>query len=480
MSNFQKYKTLIESKTFWVNLLTAIVGVCMALGGQQWVSDNPQLAAWLASTVALANIVLRFVTTTQISGLFALLLCLFCCSTASAQNGLLVGNRAATLKAYFPLVDDANLQRILNDPATVLYTEAEIPKVVSMWQGVNGISRRIVAAENNADPGSLQFPWMRPAGTDDVKGLDTVRFLHLPIVNGERLPIAYFRSVIPPDSSPAAQWIYPAGTTIGEVLAMPGPDGYSYPFELRIRYKMVNYWEVDVFRPFATPAELAAAIKERRPNWMTTTALRTAIGALEGPANLGKAKIFDNQPARAIIRQEAGWDIVPDLQDPKLVGELLRGTVWTSVYGTVWKSDGKLEAYAPGSQAAFNIVPAGYSGTTLKVDAFSCARCHENTLHHVNEFAQHQTRYADGTQRFWYGRIRGSDGIFSFHPFDPARIPGGGQTVPPTLRQSLVQAGVVALYDPRRHPESLYTLVTEYDPRYRATSNPMRVVTGGN
>ena len=39
---------------------------------------------------------------------------------------------------------------------------------------------RSFAAENNADPGSLSFPWLHPGGTDRVQNLETVRFLHLP------------------------------------------------------------------------------------------------------------------------------------------------------------------------------------------------------------------------------------------------------------------------------------------------------------
>lgn len=471
-------KSLVQSKTFWVNLLTAIVAMATALGGQDWIAENPKLAAGLASLIAMLNIALRLMTIAPINSFFVLILALCLTSTASAQNALLVGDRASTLKGYFPKVDDPYLQSVLDDTQTILYTEDVMPKVVSMWQGVNGVSRRIVAAENPRDPGSLQFPWMRPAGTDDVEGLNTVRFIHLPTVNGVRLPIVWFRSRIPPDQAAAVQWIFPYGTTVGEVLAYQGPDGLDYPFELRVRYRMRTYWEVDVLRPFATSTDLAAAIKERRPQWQQVPRLLAAVSALEGPANFGKVTLKDGQPARAIIRQESGWDIVPDLGDAKLVAELLRGTTFTSVYETPWKSDGQRVAYAPGSQAAFNIVPAKYSGAAIKVSQQSCARCHSTTLHHVNEFAEHTRRYADGTQRFWYGRIRGSDGIFSFHPYEPSAIPGGGQTVAPVFRQSLITAGVLEQYSSARHPDSHYGIAHDYDPSNAANSRPMNVVTG--
>lgn len=470
-------KPFWTSKTFIVNVISTFIAVGGAIVGQDWIAANPGWTASITAALAFANIILRFVTTIPVS-VMALMLALLCCSTASAQNTLLVSpERAATLKAYFPPVDDPSLQAILNDPQTILYTEAEIPKVVSMWQGVKGISRRIVAAEDGNDPGSLQFPWMKPAGTDDVKGLNTVRFLHLPTVNGQRQPVVYFRGRIPPDQAAAVQWIFPYGTTVGEVLAYPGPDGLDYPFELRIRYRMQDYWEVDVLRPFATSAELAAAIKERRPQWESMATLASAVRALEGPATFGVARIVDKMPARAVIRQETAWDVVPAIE-PKLVAELLRGTRFTSVYETAWKSDGVKVAYAPGTLSEFSIVPPKYSGAAIKVSQQSCARCHSTTLHHVNEFAQHRQQYQDGTLRSWYGRIRGSDGIFSFHPFDPQFIPGGGATVAPVIRQSMVQAGAVAQYNQAIHPASHYRIAHDYDPTNAASSRPMNVVTG--
>ena len=63
------------------------------------------------------------------------------------------------------------------------------------------------------------------------------------------------------------------------------------------------------------------------------------------------------------------------------------------------------------------------------------------------ESAGQQVREAG---RDWYGRIRGSDGIFSFHPFDPNSISGNGYPAPVRMRDELVSSGVIERYDALR------------------------------
>jgi len=55
-----------------------------------------------------------------------------------------------------------------------------------------------------------------------------------------------------------------------------------------------------------------------------------------------------------------------------------------------------------------------------------------------------------------YGRIRGSDGIFSFHPFALESISGNGYGSAVRMRSELEVAGVIARYDRSRHPRSVY------------------------
>ena len=63
--------------------------------------------------------------------------------------------------------------------------------------------------------------------------------------------------------------------------------------------------------------------------------------------------------------------------------------------------------------------------------------------------------------RDWYGRIRGSDGIFSFHPFDPSCISYNGYEQQARLRDEFVEGGLIERYDSSKHPSEHYTRVPE-------------------
>ncbi|MCA9108065.1 MAG: hypothetical protein KDA83_21840, partial [Planctomycetales bacterium] len=60
-------------------------------------------------------------------------------------------------------------------------------------------------------------------------------------------------------------------------------------------------------------------------------------------------------------------------------------------------------------------------------------------------------------RRDWYGDIRGSDGIFSFHPFDRTAISGNGQSTRVSLRADFVEAGILAPFDATKHDEANYS-----------------------
>lgn len=55
-------KSILKSRTFWVNALTLVAGVSGYLIGQDLIQDNAQLVAILASVQGAVNIALRLVT----------------------------------------------------------------------------------------------------------------------------------------------------------------------------------------------------------------------------------------------------------------------------------------------------------------------------------------------------------------------------------------------------------------------------------
>src|SRR5690606_26322986 len=123
-------------------------------------------------------------------------------------------------------------------------------------------------------------------------------------------------------------------------------------------------------------------------------------------------------------------------------------TLFRSAEGEIWLvAAGNKPAYAPTTQASFHIVPRNYDAGFIAVDQDSCSRCHNSVNRHVDEF---------DSRRDWYGRVRGSDQIFSFHPFEPGSISYNGFSSTPRMRHALVRAGLLEHYDARRHPATIY------------------------
>jgi hypothetical protein len=102
------------------------------------------------------------------------------------------------------------------------------------------------------------------------------------------------------------------------------------------------------------------------------------------------------------------------------------------------------------SMQAFSLVCAGYEGTFLGTTRDSCSNCHRDTLKAARAFDRF---------RGWYGRVRGSDEILSWHPVSPASVSRNGFTFWPALRREFVEAGIVERYEPTRHPAGRYTIL---------------------
>jgi hypothetical protein len=57
------------SKTFWLNLLTALGAVLAAVAGSDLIAEYPKAAAIVAAGIAGVNIALRFVTVLPLEGM---------------------------------------------------------------------------------------------------------------------------------------------------------------------------------------------------------------------------------------------------------------------------------------------------------------------------------------------------------------------------------------------------------------------------
>jgi len=82
-----------------------------------------------------------------------------------------------------------------------------------------------------------------------------------------------------------------------------------------------------------------------------------------------------------------------------------------------------------------NILPANYIAPMIGMDIEDCMKCHNHVNKHVDNF--------DRVGRDWYGYVRGSNNIFSFHPFDRSAISRNGGMLPIRYNSELLKAGYV-------------------------------------
>ncbi len=377
-------------------------------------------------------------------------------SAKSQPFRLMTAERDSAFRRLLPEVDDPNLQEKFEDPRLILYTEREMPQAYQDWStmlpGVHSPTYNISA--DGGEPfgnGNREFPWSTPAGTHRTSNVSTFKFLWLPEdENGRVQPVVWYRKRLPGDNSAGYAWLFPVGALVGEVLYMTGADGRAYTFEVRVRNREEGAWGVDVFRPFPEAESLAQAIKDRRPAWEDDNELVALVSHLESNTALPKQTLRDSQPGKAVFRQQMGVDSLPPINDG-LAAELLGGTQFKSVLAEYWRIDeAGLVTFAPTTEDSFHVIPQNYDGGFVQPDRDSCIRCHETVAASVRDF---------NFSRDWYGRIRGSDGIFSFHPFDPSTISYNGYGNSVRMRGSMEQGGVLERYDPDVHPVDVYQTV---------------------
>mgnify|MGYP001125191604 CR=1 FL=1 len=360
-------------------------------------------------------------------------------------------------RAYLPKIEgDPQVERMLQDPRLILYTEAEMPRAYQFWdnqlQGIHSAYYNISA--NGSEPygnGNIEFPWGTPAGTHRSRYVRSFRFLWLPYDHqGRYYPIVWYRKQLSGDSSMGYAWTFPIGTVVGEVLQQRAYDGKYYTFEMRLRMREADDWAVDVFRPFPTAEHLARRIRELRPSFADDPELTRLVEHLEQPRRLPNMTLADYHPRRT-FHQRMGVDSLPPIDD-RLAIELLTTTPFRSALGETWRfgADGNY-TFAPTTSDTFHVVPQNYDAGFISVDRHSCVRCHETVNQHVNRFQ---------SGRDWYGRIRGSDGIFSFHPFDPSSIAGNGIGRGVAMRRELIEAGILAPFDQQRHTSRVYRRIS--------------------
>jgi len=355
---------------------------------------------------------------------------------------LMDAEREKVYRGLLPKVEDAKVQAMLADACLLLYTEEEMPRChqdfSGMLQGIHSPWYNISATKPQ-EPfgnGNREFPWGHTAGTDEAENCRSFKFLLLP----EGKPIAVFQHE--PEqlfsnvqASSCYGWLFPVGTVVGEVLIQKDGKGTWHPFEVRIRTRTSETWVPDVFRPFATNRDMLAELRKIRPEADTSNVTISTVA-------------FRNRhPDKVVIDDSGVLSGLPEMSEEEV--RTLLDRPFVSVAGKQWgksNADGS-PIDGPMSNQAFGLIPKGYTGCAVHVTKESCMKCHDSTQQHVNRFEN---------ARDWYGSVRGSSGILSFHPFDASCISDSGTPRGVKFRQDLIDAGIVATFDERKHGSDDY------------------------
>ncbi len=386
-------------------------------------------------------------------------------SETTTIKSLIPAERLAKIKAALPQVQYNAVGAIFKSAETLWYdhdvmtptyqdsvgvnSNADWPRPVAKGPDTNPAIAGLFDAKNKR----WQFPFSVTAGTDKSENVKVVNFLHLPHVNGKPLSVPIW-TVNKNANRPNWNWVYPIGTTFGEVIFIEN-SGELLATEVRIRKRYKSGWATNSFRPFPTARHLSDAIKDKRNNWRNDTKLTRMVDHLEDNGSLKSETITGKAALAASFRQESGVDQLPNFEDPALVKELLTKTVFVSAYGKVWKDSGSVKSFAPTTSESISIVPSNFQGHFLEISDDSCTRCHKDSGKKVSD-------YYDGL--YLYGEVWGKDGIFSFHPFDESEFKKIRQTGngPDNyydnrkINSKLSEMGIFERYDAAKHGTDLY------------------------
>lgn len=368
------------------------------------------------------------------------------CKPAELNPGMLMSpEKAATLKSAFPEMMKPEIAELFAR-ANLYWTDEEMPPVQQQGGAL------LPPQTGGTRDGNTDFPWRVSGGVHNCEKVGTFKFLVLPEQpDGAPWPVVAQGNTsldVARDRNDVIAWWFPIGTTIGEVLTLTGPDGTQYPFEVRLRTREADGWAIRLFANYTTAANLAEGIKLLRPEWASDATLVAAVDRLEASPRIVRHKVTDaglhGQNGRTTFTSVDLYETLPKLP-ADLVRQLLTEAAFEELTDSAWRETQAGPVYRPTADE-FSIVPAKYTGAMLGTDRESCMRCHQDT-----------GRRANRTENTWLGRVRGSDGIFSFNPVDPSTT---RREQPKIKNRILGEAGIVAVFDPAKHPPEVYRQIS--------------------
>ena len=349
-----------------------------------------------------------------------------------------------------PRTNDPELRRLFTSTGTVFY------KLPQVWQHYVPASR---IEEKNLTTGetayytrshryglyhasylpefhaNANFPWETTVGLNTSfkktnNPYRTINFINLPRneETGKFFPVLVV-------SDYPVKWIYPAGTTVGEIIYVTH-RGRRYIQEVRTRQKSTDSidWEPAMYRPIISQEEyeLATGQKSHEPS--------------------KKYFHFRNPQETEVFAMEGLVERLPALSEDK-VKELL---------SKPFKAVDIDDTWSPAADQDFHILPRDYCLDLLGgVDSHTCASCHRQTQISVRNLTPRDPDVVKNPLKV--GNIRGCDAVFSWHPFKMASVKRSPEdkTETVSLREYDRQKGFVVLSERNRSYGEQYKL-TEF------------------
>lgn len=319
------------------------------------------------------------------------------------------------LQLSMPVTSDVELKRILDDPKTIFYKlppvwQHYIPSSKIEWTNVTlgtkkyfytdpvwGIYFATFLGDFNANP---LFPWettigLNSAHKDGDKSYQTVNFVNLPEDGTGVVPILVINEY-------PIKWIFPPGTTVGEVIYVTHDKKYVQEIRTRKKTEDCTEWEPKLYRPVANRAEFTAALGKDY-----TTAY--------------KYFFFRNPQEDEVFKMEGLVERLPPMSEEKVKRLLARP--FKEVSDDLW---------SPSSDQDFHILPKNYCFALLNsVDSITCASCHRQTQISVRNLTPKEPLVINNFPKV--GNIRGCDAVFTWYPFSKKSVRNNSDEKEPEL-----------------------------------------------
>lgn len=384
----------------------------------------------------------------------AVMVCWLCFATTSVGQQIMNAAKLSSIKQALPLLEDSDRNDDLHSDRVIWYDTQ------SMWpthqmRNARGLGRTYFLnswyniSGDQTDVGKPlhgswvhEFPWTtgKPGGAHRSRSVTSVKGFDLtgPAIVFERTvrgdPDLNSRDII-------TDWVFKDGSRFWEVIMqrLRTPSGpQDVVFEVRMREKSGDSWEVDVFRPFATADQLADALDQLEGGQYRTQAiayLRSDNG------KTSTERLYD-----ALHDVKHAFDVTTDVYplprvDSEHVLDLIERPFVSCLGETFYK-----EATGPVNRTgAANIVPTDYDAAHLVPTGTThdCMSCHESGGLHGMMHQKTVVFQGRRVRRGAYGHIQGSwsDKVLSWHPIAGQSISMSGGYRPVTLRRSFVENG---------------------------------------